>query len=242
MRIEVVNSFFKGVKSLFSMSRCRAFLVVIIAVGEGSTFVAVGKEPSLGKKAAAQYFIERNKTKEQKVAERGDLSHHASAQANKARFLALYFGTYLDEEIYKWGSKENDGEGEGGLFTAGVTYRIGEWVNLMDLYFQADFNTYKLKEGKPRKMSLMSLVAFPDVNSGFPLYFGAGAGLGVYFKQIDGESSISFDYQLGMGVRLFRFLGEAGLNLEVGLKNHLHLFSDGQYKGMFAALGTFFNF
>lgn len=80
------------------------------------------------------------------------------------------------------------------------------------------------------------------MKSGFPLYFGGGAGVGVFFKQLRDESSLSLDYQLVMGLRLLRLIGETGLVLETGMKNHVHLLSDGQYNGVFLTLGAAFNF
>lgn len=227
-----------------SASRLVVLLLAFLVAGVGS-FAAEGKDRKgssrVGKKAAAQYFADRKKVTPQKVVavDEDGTPDRAPAKVGGPRVLALHIGTYLDEEVYKWGGKEND---EAGKLTAGVTYRIGEWVNSMDLYLRVDFNTYKLKEGKATKMSLLPIVTFPDANSGFPLYFGAGAGLGIYFKQIDDESSLSFDYQLLAGVRFFQILGEAGLTLEAGLKNHIHLTSDGQYNGVFVAVGTVFNF
>ena len=212
----------------------------MLLVGIGYGHRAQGGERQTGKKAASKYFADRKKVNPQPVIEVDDRgSGRSPAQAGGPRVLALHVGTYLDDDVYKWGSRDNK---DAGKLTAGVTYRIGEWVNSMDLYLRVDFNTYKLKEGKPLKMSLMPVVTFPDANSGFPLYFGAGAGLGIYFKQIDDEGSISFDYQLITGVRFFELLGSAGLTVEAGLKNHIHLLSDGQYNGVFAAVGTVFNF
>lgn len=204
--------------------------------GEGNPPV----ESNVGKKAAARYFAERSKGVSGEP-ENGEESNRSPAgtSSKKARYLGLHLGAYTDENAYKWGGKDNKDMGQ---LTAGVTYRMGEWVNSMDLLLRVDFNSYKFSEGNVLKMSLMPVITFPDANSEFPLYFGGGAGVGVFFKQIADESPLSFDYQLLMGVRIFRLLGDAGLTFETGLKNHVHLMSDGQYNGVFVALGTVFNF
>lgn len=217
----------------------------LILNGQVSLAQSSTSAPRTGKAAASKYFADRKKVDPQapvlvQDSDEGDEEPSRSpAQAGGPRVLALHLGTYFDEDIYKWGGKANK---EAGKLTTGVTYRIGEWVNSMDLYLRVDFNSYQLNEGKALKMSLMPVVSFPDANSDFPLYFGAGAGLGIYIKQIDDEGSLSFDYQLLAGVRFFELFGDAGLTVEAGLKNHIHLLSDGQYNGVFVAVGTVFNF
>jgi hypothetical protein len=86
------------------------------------------------------------------------------------------------------------------------------------------------------------MIFFPDANSRFPLYFGGGAGLGVFFKQLENESALSFDYQLVAGARFFDLIDNFGLMIETGMKNHILLFSDGQFNGVFLTVGGVFNF
>lgn len=155
-------------------------------------------------------------------------------------YLALHLGGFLDSDSYKWGwSSKSSGEAKSSI---GVTYRVGEWVNSMDFLARIDFNTYDLKEGRATKMSLLPLITFPDATSRFPLYFGAGAGLGIFFKQVPDESNLSLDYQLVAGARVFNLFETAGFFGEVGYKNHIHLLSDGQLNGITMALGAVFTF
>jgi hypothetical protein len=53
---------------------------------------------------------------------------------------------------------------------------------------------------------------------------------------------LSFDYQLIAGVRFTNLSGRFGLFFEYGLKNHLHLLSDGQVNGTFLSGGAVFSF
>lgn len=191
---------------------------------------------SVGKKAADAYFVKRKEVSQ--TTEARPVSREP-ASGGSARYLALHVGTFFDDEAYVWGKKNPSSIGR---YTAGVTYRVGEWTNSMDLLFRADFISYKLDEGQPLKMSLLPMIIFPDANSQFPLYFGAGIGLGVYFKQIEEESALSLDYQLVAGVRFFDVFDTIGFMVETGIKNHFHLLSDGQYNGVFLSGGAVFAF
>ena len=112
----------------------------------------------------------------------------------------------------------------------------------MDLSIRADFNEYATSGEKPMKMSLMPLITFPESAAKFPLYFGIGAGFGVFFRQIQGESAVTFDYQLVAGARFFDIYENTGFFIETGLKNHLQLMSNGQYNGTFLSAGAVFTF
>jgi hypothetical protein len=124
----------------------------------------------------------------------------------------------------------------------GVTYRVGEWVNSMDLGFRAEYTTYHVDNKSAAKLSFMPVITFPDAAARFPLYFGAGLGLGIFTTQLDGESALSLDYSLFLGTRFFDIFRNVGFFLEFGLKNHLFLTSDGQFNGVFVAMGPAFTF
>jgi hypothetical protein len=161
------------------------------------------------------------------------------SSGSSEHFLALHLGGYVDSESYKWGASDYS---DAGKLTVGLTYRMGEWTKTMDLFLRVDFSSFEIPDDKQTKMSVMPLVLFPEASSKFPLYFGVGAGLGVFFKQLRDESALSLDYQLVAGLRLFDVLDSVGFNFEMGLKNHFHLLSDGQFNGVFAAAGVIFSF
>ncbi len=187
-------------------------------------------ERPVGQDAARKYFRVRNQNSEEK---------QQSVSSSGDRYLSLHLGTFLSEDVYKWG---NGPFKDVGQLNAGVSYKIGEWTGSMDLMFKADVTTYSLQEGRAVKLSLVPAVVFPDSDSGFPLYFGGGAGVGIFFKQIEDESSLSFDYTVFAGARLFEVLGSVGLLVEAGMKNHILLLSDGQYNGVFINFGTVHRF
>ncbi len=209
-----------------------------------ASFSFANGTPQFGKAKSDQYFIQR-KRKVANIVNVKDDPHNVAPVAQRApesatHYLALQAGFFIDDKAHRWGEKSTDTDI--GKWNLGVTYQIGEWVNSMDLHFRADFQSFKVDGESANKMSLMSLVTFPDVRSGFPLYFGAGAGVGIFFDQVDDESSLSFDYQLVLGGRLLNVYESIGLIAEAGVKNHIFLTSKGQFNGYFFTTGAIFNF
>lgn len=190
----------------------------------------------VGSKAASKYFERSEKSEKKRSTASGPADH----------YLAIHLGFFLDSDAYNWGVDNNGNNythaDDPGKMNIGVTYRMGEWTSSMDLNLRADFQTYELGKDKPFKLSIMPLITFPDSNSQFPLYFGAGIGPGIFFKQVSQESAISIDYTLLAGARMFDVIENTGFFLEFGLKNHLLLLSDGQFNGVFIATGALFTF
>jgi hypothetical protein len=187
------------------------------------------EDASTGKEEASKYFSKRS------------VSSESTSSGPNDRYLALHMGGYLAGDAYVWGRQ--DKVEEVGKFNAGVSYRIGEWINSADMLMRIDFSSYEIDDVKPVKMAVIFAATFPDSNSKFPLYFGGGIGPGFFFKQARSESPISIDYQLFGGVRFFNVMDSSvGLFAEAGIKNHFHLLSDGQFNGTFLATGVLFTF
>jgi len=202
---------------------------------DGSTAV-----PETGKKAATDYFLKRKKAKRSKEpAPRESRYVRRDVAGNGERILMLNLGIFFDDESYRWGNSNQDNIAN---VTGGVTYRVGEWVSSMDMNFRADLTSYSLDEGDSLKLSMMPVITFPDARSEFPMYFGGGAGLGVFFRQVEDESHISLDYTVLAGVRLMNLIDNMGFTAEVGMKNHIFLLSDGQFNGAYFSIGTVFDF
>src|SRR5690606_9809031 len=156
------------------------------------------------------------------------------------RYLSIHVGTYINDRQYRWGDRDRaDDVGEAML---GVTYRFGEWSRSMDFLFRAELNSYEIDGESPLKLTLMPIIAFPDARSDFPLYFGAGAGLGIFFEQVENESDLSFDYALIIGGRFLDLWDGGGLMVETGLKGQVNLLSSGQHDGVYLAAGGIFEF
>jgi hypothetical protein len=105
-----------------------------------------------------------------------------------------------------------------------------------------DVSRFALKEESVTKFSFLPIITFPDAGSRFPLYFGAGLGIGVFGTQLNGESSLALDYHLLAGARFFNIWDMTGLFVEGGVKNHVHIFSDGQFNGTYITTGLLFTF
>lgn len=218
-------------------------MALVISIAVASKAKADVKPPVLmqeegevvGRKAAEKYF------KKGTEPENSDSGRSRSENPGSAtHFMAIHIGTFFNDESFSWGGTRNvEGPGDFGF---GVSYRMGEWANSMDLLFRAEWLSFELPEGDASKLSFSSMVQFPEVSSGFPLYFGLGLGLGVFTKQISDESDISLDYQLVAGGRWFNLYRSVGLVTEVGLKNHLLIFSSGQFNSLFFSVGTVFTF
>lgn len=186
----------------------------------------------VGPKAAENYFIKRK----EKEAPRA-----VASDGGGDRFMSLHVGTFMNDKAYRWGTKKRaEDVGKGFL---GVTYRVGEWKSSMDLFFRAELMSYDVDTEDPVKLSVMPIIAFPDVRSSFPVYFGAGLGAGVFFKQAGSESDLSLDYALIVGGRFQGlFDSSAGLFIESGLKGHILLLSSGQQDGVYLSAGGIFEF
>lgn len=194
------------------------------------------RPPVVGRKAAQKYMG----VKPDNAPESGRGPASTGGGGSTAHYLALHIGTYVGDNAYHWGSAAS--AKDVGKWNAGVTYRMGEWVNSMDLCLRIDYSTFSLPGGNASKLSLLPVVLFPDANSRFPLYFGGGLGAGVMTKQLEKESQIALDYQLLLGARFFDVVQTTGFFIEAGIKNHVHLLSDGQFNGTFISAGTVFTF
>jgi hypothetical protein len=200
----------------------------------------VYEKPKVGKSAATDYFKARKK-----VATESGLGTESTPKRTMAatgeRILGLHLGTFINDKQYRWGDrKKSEDPGE---LIAGVTYRIGEWTSSMDLNFRTEIITYEIDGEKPLKLVVGPLVTFPDARGDFPLYFGAGVGVGIFFEQVGDESDLSLDYSLIIGTRFWDLFPDGGgLFIETGLKGEVHLLSSGQQEGVFLTAGGIFTF
>lgn len=193
-------------------------------------FVQAAQE--VGRKKAAEYFgkdIEPSK----------ETLEHKSSNSGGEHLLMLHLGAYTNSTAYAWkGSDQRDSVGKASY---GITYLFDQWHNI-DVNLRADFNEYKLDDKRATKLSLMPVWTLPMSESHFPLYFGFGLGLGVFFTQVEQESSLSADYQLLIGARFTDLIENFGVFIEYGLKNHLHILSDGQLNATVLSGGAVFTF
>lgn len=190
--------------------------------------------PKVGRAAAAKYF-EKN-PEEQLRSARTMASDDIGAEE---RYLAFGASFFTRSESFNWGgaAKEQDN----GKYGLDMTYRLSQ-NNFVDYALRVAYTEYLPLGQKANKMSFMYSATLPDAGSKFPLYFGAAAGPGVFFTQLSGESSLSLDYQLFLGLRIFNLFDSTGFYVEGGMKNHLQLTSDGQLNGTYMSAGALFTF
>jgi len=155
-------------------------------------------------------------------------------------YLAVHIGGFFGSDSYQWGVANHTSNP--GRIQGGITYGIGPLGKIADWALRADFISYSFVEGNAVNMSILPMILFPDAGTAFPLYFGIGVGPGVFFQQIGNESTLSFNYELVAGARFFDVIGDAGFFAETGIKNEVHLLSDGQFNGFFLSFGALFVF
>lgn len=189
--------------------------------------LARAEDPVVGKNAAGKYFQRDAEIKE------------TTARTTGEGLLMLHVGGFTSSTSYQWGG--NAKQTDIGKATYGVTYLYDRWGNL-DVNIRMDFIEYKVVNERALKLSLLPLWTFPMAERHFPLYFGFGVGPGVFFNQLPEESNLSLDYQLIAGARFLDLYENFGAFIEFGLKNHLHVLSDGQFNGTALVAGCAFTF
>lgn len=205
--------------------------------------------PKVGRNAAAKYFQSNGKVGDNRFSQLEDQGEDSTPRRYPStvesleaeeRYLAFGVSSYMSSDSYNWGmSGKEESVGKWGL---DMTYRVGQYNNLMDHAVRVSYTEFKPVEKRASKMSFMYALTLPDAGSKFPLYFGFAVGPGIFFKQIEDESSIALDYQMFLGLRLFNLFESTGFYVEAGLKNHLQVTSDGQVNGNYVSAGAIFTF
>lgn len=221
------------IHSFFRVFTVRVFaLGLALSLADGAHASDGQGTPKVGRKAAAKYFEKDVQPERRPSTSSGGIGGGES-------LLMLAVGTHLNSTSYAW--KGGDKRTEIGRASYGVTYLADEYWS-MDLNLRIDFNEYKLDDVRATKFSVLPLLTFPRAETRFPLYFGFGAGGGVFFQQVEQESSLAFDYQLVAGARFLDMFNNFGFFAELAMKNHLHILSDGQLNGSTLTVGGVFTF
>lgn len=216
-----------------------SFFSILITLIFLSELSLAQQAPRVGRKAASKYFSQSQVESVPTDATVEDLSAARERSVSIDRLLMLHLGTYTESTSWDW--KDSDKRKSVAKATYGITYLWDRWRGL-DINLRFDINEYKVDEEQATKISLMPLWTLPLAETQFPLYFGFGAGLGIFFHQLDDESNLSFDYQLMAGARFVDLYENLGAFIEFGMKNHLHLLSDGQVNGTAISAGAVFTF
>jgi hypothetical protein len=213
-------------------------LILLIFVLSGH--VSYANAPKVGRSAAAKYFQAQSKSQEYTADEPQRSPSSIEALTDQEHYLAVGLGSFTQTDSYNWGSSKK--EEQIGKYGIDMTYRLAQEGYLFDQALRVSYNEFKPVNERATKLSIMYAMTLPDAGSKFPLYFGLAAGPGVFLKQIEGESYLSFDYQLFLGLRLFNVFEKTGFYIESGVRNHLLITSDGQLNGTFISAGAVFTF
>jgi hypothetical protein len=202
--------------------------------------IAQANAPKVGRNAAAKYFQAKNKEQDYQAEVQQRVPSSIESLSDQEHYLAVGLGSFSQTDSYNWGQSSK--EEAVGKFGIDMTYRLTHEGSLFDQALRVSYNEYKPVGERATKLSFMYALTLPDASSQFPLYFGIAAGPGIFLKQLSGESALSLDYQLFLGLRLFNVFDKTGFYVEGGMRNHLHITSDGQLNGTFISAGAVFTF
>lgn len=211
----------------------------VLIIGLLSFHLSYANAPKVGRRAAARYFQSESSGNEHEIANQKVASSVEPLSAED-HFLAFGFSNYVSSDAYKWG--QGGKEVDVGKWGLDMMYRIGQFSNVIDQGIRISYNEFEAVSKRASKLSFMYGLTLPDAGSQFPLYFGAAMGPGVFLNQLENESSLTLDYQMYLGLRLFNIFEKTGFYVEGGLRNHLQLTSDGQLNGSYISAGGVFTF
>ncbi|MBC7420208.1 MAG: hypothetical protein H7328_05720 [Bdellovibrio sp.] len=195
--------------------------------------------PKVGRNAAAKYFMGEKNQGAGEYQSSPRKPNSVESLTPDERYLTFGLSNYMSSDSYNWGGPNEEKVGKWGV---DMTYRLSEYHSLLDEAIRVSYTEYEPTGKRASKLSFLYTIMLPDAGSKFPLYFGAGAGPGIFLKQLENESPLSLDYQLFLGLRLFNLFDNTGFYFEGGIKNHLQLTSDGQLNGAYISTGAIFTF
>ena len=215
-----------------------AFTSILAICGSQNAWTR--SEPVVGREAAEKY-MGRPPAQLESDGNIEPINRSPDGAAAGSHYLAIHVGAFVDSQAWAWGHNGTPKKIGDGTF--GLTYRFGAGApHEYDWAIRIDYLNYSLPQGSAAQISFLPMLIFPEAESQFPLYFGAGVGPGIFFKQTPNSSPLSLDYQLVGGVRLFDLYKSTGFFIETGVKNHLNLIGAGQFNGLFISVGALFTF
>lgn len=105
--------------------------------------------------------------------------------------------------------------------------------------FHLEYQKYITDRADLGKVSFLMSFTFPR-RVDFPVFLGVAAGPGYFTKQIKNESEFTIDYKGYVGLRFTQ--QNAQYYLQSGIKNHVHMLSDGQFISWYLSSGVAYKF
>ena len=101
------------------------------------------------------------------------------------------------------------------------TQDIREVEKLGNFQVRTSLMISELQNDKEISLELTPLFTFPEIQTGFPIYFGLGLGLGFYpFYIIEKKPSFSIHSPFLIGLRFFELYSNLGAGAELDLRVH----------------------
>ena len=197
------------------------FILAILQV-----FSCPGWAEDTGKSAAMKYFTGDAK---KQISTRNPAG---SGEVPSQKILAVAVGSLINSKNYNWSEENFSGWNVEAFYQSAGTGYFGQGFHLEMQKFAAD-NT------ELTKLSFLVSLTFPRRLS-FPVYLGLAAGPGYFLKQQENESDFTFDYKAYLGLRLHQVNSQ--YFVQSGVKNHVHVLSDGQFVGWFVSSGVAYTF
>lgn len=178
---------------------------------------------SKGRDAAMKYFTKKNKRQ---------LASQPVYDPGNSRLIAIAVGSLIDSKNYQWTQDQLSGWNAEIFYHQATKGYFGQGYHLELQKFAGENREFS-------KVSFLLSFTFPRKLS-FPVYLGVAGGPGYFTKQLKGESAFSFDYKAFLGFRLNEIHSQ--YFIQGGIKNHVHVLSDGQFIGWFVSSGVAYRF
>ncbi len=182
-----------------------------------------------GKTAAMKYFTKKSK---RQVVTRAPARASTSGALVGDQILAVAVGSLVNTQSYNWAEESTPGWNVEAFYQRAGDGYFGHGYHL-------DLQKFASGNEELTKLSFLFSLTFPRRLS-FPVYIGVAAGPGYFLKQKENESHFAFDYKGYVGLRLNQVHSQ--YFVQSGVKNHVHVLSDGQFIGWFVSSGVAYTF
>ena len=128
-------------------------------------------------------------------------------------------------------------------FVLGFNRRLKEIPQLGDLNLQAAVISSQMATHRAVLLEITPRLTIPEIRTAFPLYVGAGLGLGFYPRYIIREQPfLSVNSQFFIGLRFFDLYYNLGFSAELNLKIHSPFSESEIYLETLGRMGLIFRF
>lgn len=150
---------------------------------------------------------------------------------------------YLGSSLYSDSAGKNFKRKPFSSWILGFQQQIKEISNLGDFNLKTELQNFRLNAGRATQINITPVFSLPEMENGFPVYVGLGAGLGFYpYHILKGKPFFSLNTQFFVGLRLPNLYANLGLHAEMVLHMHIPFQDNRLYMDTIANLGIIFSF